>query len=160
MAVSTFLNPRYSVVLSLQLLLLALDILCNGFSIFFVRNQVVLLIVVIFQVTGLVFGLFLLLLAFFNTVVFKAGLVSVLFQKFLATLLIGAVYLVFTIAFQIWFISVRWNQSDQYKWTPLLQVFYALHKLFAVVYYYAYKRAAMRLGNSQYYEDSIFLKNC
>ena len=159
MRLPTFLNPRYSAVLVLQLLLLAVDILCNAFSLLASRNQVVLVILIIFQDIALIFGLVLLLLAFFNTIVFKAGVISLLFRKFSATLLIGTTYLILTVVYQMWFVAVRWNHTHKYSWTELLQAVYVLHKMVAVVYYYTYKRAALRLGGSQYYEESALLKH-
>ena len=159
MRLPTFLNPRYSAVLVLQLLLLAVDILCNAFSLLASRNQVVLVILIIFQDIALIFGLVLLLLAFFNTIVFKAGLISLLFRKFSATLLIGTTYLILTVVYQMWFAAVHWNHTHEYSWTELLQAVYVLHKMVAVVYYYTYKRAALRLGGSQYYEESALLKH-
>ena len=155
----TFLNPRYSVVLVLQLVLLGVDVFCNAFSLLARRNQVVLVVLVIFQDTALVFSLVVLLLAFFNTIVFKAGLVSLLFRKFSVTIFVGTVYLILTIVYQIWFTAVHWNHTHEYRWTELLQAVYVLHKLVAVVYYYMYKRATLRLGDSQYYEDSPLLRH-
>ena len=155
----TFLNPRYSVVLALQLILLAIDVFCNAFLLLASRIQAVLVVLVIIQDIALIACLVLLLLAFFNTIVFKAGLISVLFRKFSATLLIGVVYLVLTIVYQIWFVAVQWNRANEYNWTQLLQTVYVLHKLVAVVFYYVYKRAALRLGDSQYYEDSPLLRD-
>lgn len=155
----TFLNPRYSVVLVLQLLLLGVDLFCNAFSLLASRNQALLVIVVIFQDIALVFSLIILLLAFFNSIIFKAGLISLLFRKFSATIFVGTVYLILTIVYQIWFVAVHWNRTHKYNWTELLQTVYVLHKMVAVIYYYMYKRAALRLGDSQYYEDSLLLRN-
>ena len=159
MSIPAFLNPRYSLVLALQLLLLGIDAFCNAFLLLAGRNQAVLVITVIFQDLALVSSLFLLLLAFFNTIVFKAGLISLLFRKFSATIAVGVVYLILTVVYQIWFVSVRWNRSREYTWTQLLQVVYVLQKVVAIIYYYMYKRAALRLGDSQYYEDSPLLKS-
>ena len=155
----TFLNPRYSVVLALQLTLLAIDVFCNAFMLLASRIQAVLVVLVIIQDIALVACLVLLLLAFFNTIIFKAGLISVLFRKFSATLLIGVVYLVLTVVYQIWFVAVQWNRANEYNWTQLLQTVYVLHRLVAVVFYYMYKRSALRLGDSQYYEDSPLLRD-
>ena len=155
----TFLNPRYSVVLALQLTLLAIDVFCNAFMLLASRIQAVLVVLVIIQDIALVACLVLLLLAFFNTIIFKAGLISVLFRKFSATLLIGVVSLVLTVVYQIWFVAVQWNRANEYNWTQLLQTVYVLHRLVAVVFYYMYKRAALRLGDSQYYEDSPLLRD-
>ena len=155
----TFLNPRYTVLLSLQLCLLGIDVFCNAFLLLASKNQAILVVLVVIQDIALVSSLVALFLAFFNTIVFKAGLISVLFRKFSATILTGIVYLVLTIVFQVWFVAVRWNHEDEYSWTQLLQTVYVLHKLVAVVFYYMYKRATLRLGDSQYYEDSPLLRD-
>ena len=155
----TFLNPRYTVVLVLQLCLLATDVFCNAFLLLASRSQALLVVLVIIQDVALISCLVSLLLAFFNTIVFKVGLISVLFRKFSATILVGVVYLVLTVVFQIWFVALRWDRTHEYSWTQLLQTVYVLHKLVAVVFYYMYKRAALRLGDSQYYEDSPLLRS-
>lgn len=154
----TLLNPRYSTVLVIQLILLAVDLLCNAFLVLASRNQVLLVVLVVVQDLTLSSSLVLLLLAFFNTIVFKAGLISLLFRKFAATIIIGLVYFVLTLVYQVWFVTVNWDRSGKYNWSQLLQAVYVFHKLVAIVFYYSYKRAAMRLGDSQYYEDSPLLR--
>lgn len=154
----TNLNPRYSLVLVLQLLLVGVDILCNAFSLLLSRNQVVLLVLYMIQDIALIFSLVLLLLAFFNTFVFKAGLIVLLLRKFSMTLLTGSVYLILTVTYQAWSLAVRWNHSDQYTWNGVLQALYAIQKLWAIMYYFVYKRSALRLGDSHYYEDTPWLR--
>ena len=151
-------SPRYSLVLVLQLVLLGVDIFCNSFAILFGSNTVVLLVLYVLQDIGLIFGLILLFLAFFNTFVFKAGLMSLLLKKFSATLLIGGVYLALTVAYHIWNLSVRWGRPNDYHWISGLQAMYVFQKLMAVVYYHFYKHAALRLGDTKYYEDSTWLR--
>ena len=151
-------NPRYSLVLLLQLLLLGVDISCNSFTILFGGNAVVLLVLYMIQDICLIFSLVLLFLVFFNTFVFKAGLISLLIRKFSGTMLISAVYLILTISYHIWNLSVRWGRSNEYRWSNGLQAMYVIQKLLAVVHYYFYKRAALRLGDTKYYEDSSWLR--
>lgn len=45
---------------------------------------------------------------FFNTYVFQAGLVNLLFHKFKGTILLSAAYLALSISFHIW-IMVGWH---------------------------------------------------
>ena len=151
-------NPRYSLVLLLQLFLLGVDMFCNSFTILFGNNAVVLLVLYMIQDIGLIFSLILLFLVFFNTFVFKAGLISLLIRKFSGTLIIGTVYVILTISYHIWNLSVRWGHSNEYRWSNGLQAIYVIQKLLAVVYYYIYKRAALRLGDTKYYEDSSWLR--
>ena len=151
-------NPRYSLILLLQLFLLGVDIFCNSFTVLFGDNSVVLLVFYMLQDISLVFSLILLFLVFFNTFVFKAGLISLLVKKFSGTLLIGTVYMVVTIAFHVWNLSVRWDHENEYRWSNSLQAMYVIQKVLAVVHYYFYKRTALRLGDGKYYEDSTWLR--
>lgn len=151
-------NARYSLVLLLQLLLLGIDIVCNSFTILFGDNTVILLVLYMIQDISLLFSVILLFLVFFNTFVFKAGLVSLLVWKFSGTLLIGSIYVILTITFHIWNLSVRWGHENEYRWSDGLQAMYVIQKLVAVVYYYFYKRAALRLGDTKYYEDGPWLR--
>lgn len=151
-------SPRYSLVCLLQLLLLGVDITCNSISVLFGGDPVVLLVLCMIQDIGLLFSLVLLFLVFFNTFVFRAGLMGLLVRKFAGTLLVGAVYILLTLVYQVWNLSVRWNHSGDYQWSDGLQAVYVLQKLTAVVYYYLYKRAALRLGDTKYYEDSSWLR--
>ena len=154
-----FSNPGYSVLLTLQLLLLAVDIFCNSFTILFASsNTVVLLVLYLIQDIGLIFSLILLFLVFFETFAFKAGLFLPLVKKFSATLLLGGLYLLLTFAFHVWNLTLRWGRQNEYGWNDGLQAVYVLQKLLAVLYYYFYKRAALRLGHAKYYRNSEWLR--
>ena len=149
----------YSFILVLQLVLIGVDIFSNSFSVLFgPSNSIVLLVLYLIQDICLIFSLVLLFLVFFNTFAFKAGLISLLVKKFAATLLVGVVYSLLTISFHIWNLSIRWQSINEYGWNDGLQAVHVLQKLLAIVYYYLYKRAALRLGNSKYYENSEWFR--
>ncbi len=153
-----FLNSGYTFILTLQLLLLLVDLVCNSFTILLGHNTVVLLLLYMVQDIALIFTLILLFVAFFSTFAFRAGLISILIKKFSASLLIGLLYLSLTVAYHIWNLTVRWDQPNMYHWTNGLQTVYVLQKLLAVIFYYFYKRAALRLGDNKYYEDSEWMR--
>jgi hypothetical protein len=119
----------------------------------------VLLVIYLIQDICLIFSLIPLFLIFFNTFAFKAGLTSLLMKKFVATQVVGVLYLALTVAFHIWNLSVRWQRTNVYGWNDGLQAVHVLQKLLAILYYYFYKRAALRLGNSKYYENSEWFRN-
>ena len=149
----------YSFILVFQLILIGVDIFSNSFSVLFApSNSIVLLVLYLIQDICLIFSLILLFLVFFNTFAFKAGLISLLIKKFAATLAIGVLYLVVTVSFHIWNLSIRWQRTNEYGWNDGLQTVHVLQKLLAIVYYYLYKRAALRLGNSKYYENSEWFR--
>ncbi len=154
-----FSNPAYSVILILQLLHLAGDLLCNAATIILAtKNPVILLVIFLIQDISLILAAVLIFLIFFNTYAFKAGLLSLLVCKFMATLSASLFYFVLTLSYQVWSLNLQWGHPNTYIWSGGLQAVYVLQKLFAVVYYFLYKRAALRLGNYKYYEDSNWLR--
>lgn len=152
------LNPGYTCILTLQLLLLLVDLVCNSFAILLGNNSIGLLIFYMIQDIALLFAIILLFVAFFSTFAFKAGLFSILIKKFSVSLLIGLFYLSLTVAYQIWNLAVRWERPNMYHWTEGLNALYALQKMMAVLFYYFHKRAALRLGDSKYYDDSDWVR--
>ncbi len=155
----SFSNPAYTVILGLQMLHLAVDLLCNTATIFIgTSNPLILMVLYLIQDIGILFAAVLLFLIFFSTYIFKAGLISILLKKFFATLAISAIYLTVTLGYHIWSIALQWETPNSYIWSGGLQAVYVLQKLLAVIYFYLYKRAALRLGNSKYYEDSDWLR--
>lgn len=156
---TTFTNPAYSVILVLQLLHLVVDLLCNTSTIILgTKNPVILLVLYLIQDIGLILAVVLIFLIFFNTFAFKAGLLSLLIWKFLATLFVSLVYFLLTLGYHVWSLSLQWKRPHSYIWNDGLQAMYVLQKVVAVVYYYLYKRAALRLGDAKYYEDSNWLR--
>ncbi len=152
------LNPGYSCILTLQLLLLLVDIVSNSFAVLLGNNSIGLLVFYMVQDIALIVAIILLFVAFFGTFAFKAGLFLNLIKKFSVSLLIGLFYLALTISYQIWNLAVRWNRPNVYHWTDGLSAVYALQKILAVVFYYFHKRAVLRLGDSKYYEDSDWVR--
>ena len=149
----------YSFILVLQLILIGVDIFSNSLSVLFApSSSIALLVLYLIQDICLIFSLVLLVLIFFNTFAFKAGLISLLVRKFAATLIVGSLYLVLTVSFHIWNLSIRWQRTNEYGWSDGSQTVHVLQKLLAIFYYYLYKRAALRLGNSKYYENSEWFR--
>ncbi|XP_019064349.1 transmembrane protein 138 isoform X2 [Fukomys damarensis] len=95
---------------------------------------------------------------FFNTFVFQAGLVSLLFRKFKGTIVLTAAYFTLSVSFHVWVMNLRWRSSSSSLWTSGLQVLFVLQRLAAVLYCYFYKRTALRLGDPRFYRDSVWLR--
>ncbi|XP_074087456.1 transmembrane protein 138 isoform X3 [Macrotis lagotis] len=95
---------------------------------------------------------------FFNTFVFQAGLVSLLFRKFKGTIILTAVYLALSIPLHVWVLNLRWKSSQLFIWTDGLQALFVFQRLAAVFYCYFYKRTAIRLGDPRFYQDSLWLR--
>lgn len=151
-------NGRYACMAVFQLLLLAVDLLCNSSSILLSFSQVILAALFAIQSIAQVINLVLLLLAFFNTFAFSAGLVSTLLKKFAWSFVVGGVYFLFSLALQVWWLVARWDHEGEYIFTGPLQAMYALQKLLSVGHYLVYKRAVYRLSDQRYYENSEWLR--
>ena len=156
---ATFTNPAYSTILVLQLVHLVTDLLINTASIIIAtRSPIFLLILYLIQDIGLIFAGVLIFLIFFNTYAFKAGLLTLLITEFLSALVVSFVYFVLTFGLNAWVLSLQWQRPNSFIWGDLLQALYVVQKMLAVLYYYLYKRAALRLGDPKYYEDSDWLR--
>lgn len=60
------------------------------------------------QDIAILFNVIIIFLMFFNTFVFQAGLVNLLFHKFKGTILLSAAYLALSISFHVW-VMVGWG---------------------------------------------------
>ncbi|XP_076972173.1 transmembrane protein 138 isoform X5 [Tamandua tetradactyla] len=150
-------TSNYSLVLSLQFLLLTYDLFVNSFSELLRVAPVIQLVLYIIQDIAVLFNIIIIFLMFFNTFVFQAGLVNLLFHKFKGTILLTAVYFALSISLHVWVLNLRWKNSNHFVWTSGLQTLFVFQRL-AVLYYYFYKRTAVRLGDPRFYQDSLWLR--
>ncbi|XP_007497676.2 transmembrane protein 138 isoform X1 [Monodelphis domestica] len=95
-------TSNYSLVLSLQLVLLLYDLLVNAFSELLRSAPVVQLVLFIIQDIAILFNVIIIFLMFFNTFVFQAGLINLLFRKFKGTIILTAFYLSLSIPLHVW----------------------------------------------------------
>ncbi|XP_064369472.1 transmembrane protein 138 isoform X1 [Dromaius novaehollandiae] len=95
-------TSNYSLVLFLQFLLLFYDLFVNSFSELLRTAPAVQLVLFIIQDIAILFNIIIIFLMFFNTFVFQAGLVNLLFHKFKGTILLSAAYLALSISFHVW----------------------------------------------------------
>ena len=143
----------------IQHLLLLFDLSINSFVFLLLPNKIILLIFAVLQDIGILLSLSLYFVTFINTSYFKAGIVFPLIKKFWLTLLLTLLYFAFSICFHALFFSHAWNRPDGYvdSWTPLLQIFYVIHRILSVVFYYSYKRTSLRLCTPYFYNpDTLF----
>ncbi|XP_006231109.1 transmembrane protein 138 isoform X2 [Rattus norvegicus] len=119
---------------------------------------VIQLVLFIIQDIAILFNIIIIFLMFFNTFVFQAGLVNLLFHKFKGTIILTSVYLALSISLHVWVMNVRWKDSSSFRWTNGLQTLFVFQRLAAVLYCYFYKRTAVRLGDPRFYQDSLWLR--
>ncbi|KAK1789656.1 hypothetical protein P4O66_015553 [Electrophorus voltai] len=93
---------NYSLVLLIQLALLAFDLFVNSFSELLRAAPVIQLVLFIIQDIAILFNVIIILLMMFNTYVFQVGLVSLLLERFRALLILSALYLTLSICLHCW----------------------------------------------------------
>lgn len=150
---------RYQPVVCLQCFFLVVDLFVNAFSELLRFENVILLVLYIIQDICLLFAIIVVFLMFFSTYIFQAGLINVLIRKFRPTIFVTFLYLGLSIALHIWTLTLRWNDTNTYIWTSGYHSLYVLQRMCAVLYYYFYKRTALRLSDSKFYEDSDWLRS-
>ncbi|XP_045039208.2 transmembrane protein 138 isoform X1 [Desmodus rotundus] len=99
-------TSNYSLVLSLQFLLLCYDLFVNSFSELLRAAPVIQLVLFIIQDIAILFNVIIIFLMFFNTFVFQAGLVNLLFHKFKGTIILAAVYFALSISLHVWVMGI------------------------------------------------------
>ncbi|XP_059738883.1 transmembrane protein 138 isoform X2 [Bos taurus] len=122
-------TSNYSLVLSLQFLLLSYDLFVNSFSELLRMAPVIQLVLFIIQDIAILFNIIIIFLMFFNTFVFQAGLVNLLFHKFKGTIILTAVYFALSISLHVWVMNLRWKNSNCFVWTDGLQTLFVFQRL-------------------------------
>lgn len=107
---------------------------------------------------------------------FQAGLAELLYSKFRAALIVLAVYFLMTLAHHIWIIIDHHKTPNKHEWSTSLTTLFIIQRickwneklLFQVktcltsefesitvspLYYYTYKRAALRMSDPRFYEN-------
>ncbi|XP_068111303.1 transmembrane protein 138-like [Hyperolius riggenbachi] len=149
---------NYSLMLCLQSLLLLYDLFVNSFSELLQSAPVIQLVLFILQGVGILFAVIVLYFMLFNTFVFQAGLLGLLWQRFRATVLFCALHLALSVALHVWLMNLRWKTENVFIWSDGLLALFVLQRVVAVFYFYFYKRTALSLGDSCYYHDSQWLR--
>ncbi|KAI3371263.1 hypothetical protein L3Q82_023876, partial [Scortum barcoo] len=103
---------NYSLVLLIQLSLLAYDLFVNSFSELLRGAPVIQLVLFIIQDIAILFNVIIILLMMFNTYVFQVGLVSLLLERFRALLMFSALYLTLSICLHCWVLVCFNTPSD------------------------------------------------
>ncbi|CAH1114395.1 unnamed protein product [Psylliodes chrysocephalus] len=145
-------TARYTVILSVQALLICVDWVINIVSVFVRESNAKMLVMFIAQDACLILALSALLLTFFSTYVFQNGLVYLLYDRFRMTLLVCMTYFVLTTVVNIWLLIIRWS-TTRHTWHISFFVFFIVQRFMSAIYYYYYKRAALRISDPRFYED-------
>ncbi|KAJ2951860.1 hypothetical protein O0L34_g4101 [Tuta absoluta] len=144
-------TPRYSCCLFFQIMLMFCDLIFNCISLF-PRSRDGLLVIFIFQDLFLVLSITTLLMTFFSTYLFQAGLVEVLARKFRGAGIVCVVYCVLCVALHAGWLLEKWA-DPRAPAAPALTALFTAQRCLSPWYYFVYKRAALRVSDPRFYED-------
>ncbi|XP_008472385.1 transmembrane protein 138 [Diaphorina citri] len=123
-------TEKYIFLLIIQLGFLLTDLLFNAFSDSFRSKNINLLIIYILQIIFQILMFIALLISLFQTNVFQAGFVILIYDRFKATIVICLIYLVLTIGLHAWVLYYRWLEPTAYIWTDnFLLTLFVLHRM-------------------------------
>ncbi|XP_020286500.1 transmembrane protein 138 isoform X2 [Pseudomyrmex gracilis] len=149
-------TKQYTTIVILQNVLLLFDICVNSFASFARQHPSDMLILYVIQDFCLVIALTLLLISFFSTYIFQAGLIQLLYTKFRMTLVLCIVYMILSISLHVWHITVHWSVPLKYYWTKGFYALYSMQR--TVLYYYFYKRASLRIADPRFDRGSAWIR--
>ncbi|KAL6447370.1 hypothetical protein ACFW04_001529 [Cataglyphis niger] len=180
------LNTRqYTAIVILQYIILLFDICVNSFASFARQHPTDLLVLYVYVIIFLAFllayyyqhfilhctdfffriqdfclivALTLLLVNFFSTYIFQAGLIQLLYTRFRMTLILCIIYMILSISLHTWHITIHWSAPLKHYWTKGFHILYSIHRTVAVLYYYFYKRASLRIGDPRFYKGSVWVQ--
>ncbi|XP_018315665.1 transmembrane protein 138 isoform X2 [Mycetomoellerius zeteki] len=151
------LNTRqYTVIAILQYVILLFDVCINSFASFARQHPTDLLVLYVIQDFCLIVALTLLLVNFFSTYIFQAGLIQLLYTRFRMTLVLCIIYMMLSISLHTWHISIHWSMPLKHYWTKEFHTLHSAHR--TVLYYYFYKRASLRIGDPRFYKSSAWVQ--
>ncbi|KAH0950941.1 hypothetical protein HN011_003686 [Eciton burchellii] len=151
-------TKQYTVIVIVQYTLLLFDICINSFASFARQHPTDLLVLYVVQDFCLIVALTLLLINFFSTYIFQAGLIQLLYTRFRMTLILCIIYMVLSISLHTWHITIHWSAPLKHYWTKGFHALYSIHRTVAVLYYYFYKRASLRIGDPRFYKGSAWVQ--
>ncbi|KAL4119144.1 hypothetical protein QTP88_011992 [Uroleucon formosanum] len=144
---------RYTLVLVVQLALLAVDLLFNTFIHRYLANTGISILLFVLQDIGQLVAIAVLLITFFQTNIFQAGFIVLLFNEFRSTIITGVGYFILTLFVQVWTLTNRFKGQVYFYWPDGLYVFFVLHKFTSCLHYYLYKRTALCISDPKFYTD-------
>ncbi|XP_011865118.1 PREDICTED: transmembrane protein 138 isoform X1 [Vollenhovia emeryi] len=136
------LNTRqYTAIVILQYVVLLFDVCVNSFASFARRHPTELLVLYVIQDFCLIVALTLLLVNFFSTYIFQAGLIQLLYTRFRMTLVLCIIYMILSISLHTWHITIHWSAPLKHYWTRGFHVLYSAHRTGTASANLEYRRA-------------------
>uniref|UniRef100_A0A0N5BNI9 Transmembrane protein 138 n=1 Tax=Strongyloides papillosus TaxID=174720 RepID=A0A0N5BNI9_STREA len=150
-------GQSYNTIILVKLFIIFFDLFLNAITICLYSTKKTLLMLYIIQNVSTVMGVIVLVISFISTFVFQAGLIKYLVFKFKSIIIISIIYLAISVTTHT--ITLVSFSKDKFIWSYELIALYTFHRMFAIFYYFSYKKAALILGDPKFYKDNNWLRD-
>ncbi|XP_063701910.1 transmembrane protein 138 [Culicoides brevitarsis] len=144
---------RFSFILTFEILFIIADICINSFSYLTRGNKVCVIFLFLLQDALLLLSMTAIIFSLYSTYVYQAGLAQLIYKKFRCALIICFTY--FTLTSLHGFLVIgKW-----FVWPEALTALFIVQRLFSPLYYYFFKRSALRMSDPRFYDNIDWLTN-
>nr|VZI41012.1 unnamed protein product [Spirometra erinaceieuropaei] len=150
---------HYQLLVVVQFVFIIYDIFANSIADHIGSLNVRLLVVYILQDLIVVFAVIVIALQLFNTYLFQAGFMRLLFTQLRGTFLVVFIYFALCVAAHSWGLILRWNNTKQLVSNPGYLALVAGQRTWSIVYYHFFKRTIYFLGDRKLYCDGVWIRS-
>ncbi|KAG4068202.1 hypothetical protein HA402_008843 [Bradysia odoriphaga] len=144
---------RYSTMLFFQFAFLLIDLAINSFSYLARGNKLSLVFVFLAQDICLILSFATLVFGLYSTYVYQTGLANLLYSKFRGPFWALTIYFILSVSHHVWIVFNYERMPYSFQWPTPLTALFIIQRLFSPIYYYLYKRSALRLSDPRFYEN-------
>ncbi|XP_055597125.1 transmembrane protein 138 [Uranotaenia lowii] len=144
---------RFASLLVFQLLFLCVDLGINSFSYLARGDKIAIIFLFLAQDVCLILSLTGIIFSLYSTYVYQAGMAHLLYEKFRVPLLVAMIYLLLSISLHTWQVVDHHKSPYLFQWPKALTALFIVQRLFSPLYYYFYKRSALKMSDPRFYEN-------
>ncbi|XP_055387169.1 transmembrane protein 138 [Condylostylus longicornis] len=144
---------RYSFILFFQFSFLFIDLLLNSFAYLARGDKLSIIFVFLAQDICLILAFTTLIFSMYSTYIYQAGVAELLYKKFRLPLIVLTIYFMLCVGYHVFSVMSHDKSPYSFQWPAGLTALFILQRLFSPVYYYLYKRSALRMSDPRFYEN-------
>uniref|UniRef100_A0A336KRN4 Transmembrane protein 138 n=1 Tax=Culicoides sonorensis TaxID=179676 RepID=A0A336KRN4_CULSO len=142
---------RFSFILTFEIFFLLADIFINSFSYLTRGNKVSVIFLFLLQDALLLLSITAIIFSLYSTYVYQAGLADLIYKKFRCPLIVCGMYFTLCVSLHGWLIIGKWSYA--FEWPKALTALFIIQRLFSPLYYYFFKRSALRMSDARFYDN-------
>ncbi|XP_055641792.1 transmembrane protein 138 [Toxorhynchites rutilus septentrionalis] len=144
---------RFASLLFFQIIFLCVDLGINSFSYLARGDKVSIIFLFLTQDVCLILSFTAINFSLYMTYVYQAGMAHLLYTKLRVPLLVSMLYFLLCISLHIWQVVDHHKSPYLFQWPKALTALFIIQRLFSPLYYYFYKRSALKMCDPRFYEN-------